>query len=135
MSLLLQLTISLVAAIAVTALILVLNLAEQPALLAALVLAGCCASPLLGVLHRGDRPTADSPVAGHGREQGEIKWFNASKGFGFIRRENGEEIFVHFRSIRGPHRGRKNLRDGQRVSFTVADSDKGPQAEEVETLP
>ncbi len=68
--------------------------------------------------------------AGGKREEGEVKWFNVSKGFGFISRENGEEIFVHFRSILGE--GRRSLRDGQRVSFVVADSDKGLQAEEVE---
>ncbi|MDX1734686.1 MAG: cold shock domain-containing protein [Halioglobus sp.] len=58
-----------------------------------------------------------------------MKWFNGNKGFGFIIRDNGEEIFVHFRSIQGG--GRRGLRDGQRVSFVVRDSDKGPQAEEV----
>ena len=68
------------------------------------------------------------------REEGEVKWFNVSKGFGFIIRENGEEIFVHFRSIRGADSERRGLRDGQRVSFEVATSDKGPQAEEVEAL-
>jgi cold shock protein len=63
------------------------------------------------------------------RDQGSVKWFNASKGFGFIVMDDGEEIFVHFRSIRGE--GRRGLRDGQRVSFIVAQSDKGPQAEDV----
>ena len=66
------------------------------------------------------------------RVEGDVKWFNAAKGFGFIRQDNGEEIFVHFRSIRGS--GRRGLRDGQRVSFVVAQSDKGPQAEDVEAL-
>ncbi len=66
------------------------------------------------------------------REEGEVKWFNVTKGFGFITRDNGEEIFVHFRSILGE--GRRSLRDGQRVSYVVSDSDKGPQAEEVEGL-
>ena len=66
------------------------------------------------------------------REEGEVKWFNVTKGFGFITRKNGEEIFVHFRSIRGE--GRRSLRDGQRVSYVVNDSDKGPQAEDVEGL-
>jgi CspA family cold shock protein len=66
------------------------------------------------------------------REQGEVKWFNVSKGFGFITKDNGEEIFVHFRSIRGE--GRRSLRDGQRVTFVEAQSDKGPQAEDVEPL-
>jgi CspA family cold shock protein len=63
------------------------------------------------------------------REIGTVKWFNVSKGFGFIVREDGEEIFVHFRSIRGE--GRRSLRDGQSVSFVVTQSDKGPQAEDV----
>jgi CspA family cold shock protein len=66
------------------------------------------------------------------REQGTVKWFNVSKGFGFIVKDDGEEIFVHFRSIRGE--GRQRLRDGQRVSFVVASSSKGPQAEDVEPL-
>ena len=63
------------------------------------------------------------------REFGKVKWFNASKGFGFIIKEDGDEIFVHFRSIRGE--GRRGLRDGQQVSFVVVDSQKGPQAEDV----
>jgi len=70
-----------------------------------------------------------TPAAGN-RETGQVKWFNVTKGFGFIVRDNGEEIFVHFRSIRG--HGRRGLKDGQRVSFVVTDSDKGPQAEDVE---
>jgi CspA family cold shock protein len=63
------------------------------------------------------------------REHGTVKWFNVTKGFGFIVKDDGEEIFVHFRSIRGE--GRRGLRDGQSVSFIVAQSDKGPQAEDV----
>ena len=63
------------------------------------------------------------------RERGTVKWFNVSKGFGFIVKDDGEEIFVHFRSIRGE--GRRSLRDGQAVSFSVTESDKGPQAEDV----
>ncbi|MEM8561763.1 MAG: cold shock domain-containing protein [Pseudomonadota bacterium] len=64
------------------------------------------------------------------REVGSVKWFNVSKGYGFITKDDGQEIFVHFRSIKGG--GRRGLRDGQRVSFIVAHSEKGPQAEEVE---
>ena len=73
-----------------------------------------------------------APSASGPREDGTVKWFNVSKGFGFITKENGEEIFVHFRSIRGE--GRRSLSDGQRVSFVEAQSDKGPQAEDVEPL-
>ena len=63
------------------------------------------------------------------RTKGTVKWFNSSKGFGFITIDSGEEIFVHFRSIEG--RGRRVLRDGQKVTLLVANSDKGPQAEDV----
>lgn len=76
-----------------------------------------------------DETAAQAPTADGPRETGTVKWFNVSKGFGFIIRENGEEIFVHFRSIRGE--GRRSLRDGQKVTFVVAQSDKGPQAEDV----
>ena len=63
------------------------------------------------------------------RETGKVKWFNVSKGFGFIVKDDGEEIFVHFRSIRGT--GRRSLKDNQRVSFVVTQGEKGPQAEDV----
>ena len=66
---------------------------------------------------------------GSGRESGTVKWFNAAKGFGFITRENGEDIFVHFRSIQG--KGHRSLGEGQTVIFEVAESDKGLQAVEV----
>jgi CspA family cold shock protein len=76
------------------------------------------------------KPASRAPGGEGPREEGQVKWFNVSKGFGFITKDDGEEIFVHFRSIRGE--GRRGLKDGQRVSFIVADSDKGPQAEDVE---
>ncbi|WP_151703887.1 cold-shock protein [Nitrincola alkalilacustris] len=63
------------------------------------------------------------------RETGTVKWFNVSKGFGFITRENGDDVFVHFRNIRG--RGHRSLNEGQRVRFFVRESDKGLQAEDV----
>lgn len=66
------------------------------------------------------------------RETGTVKWFNVSKGFGFITRENGEDIFVHYRNIRGE--GRRRLFDGQSVEFAVIDGDKGLQADDIEIL-
>ncbi|MDR0781605.1 MAG: cold-shock protein [Pseudomonadales bacterium] len=61
-----------------------------------------------------------------------MKWFNVSKGFGFITRDNGEDIFVHFRSIQGS--GHRVLHEGQRVEFAVSEGSKGLQAEDVTTL-
>lgn len=63
------------------------------------------------------------------RESGSVKWFNANKGFGFITRDSGDDVFVHFRSIRG--QGHRVLRDGQRVDFVVSEGDKGLQADDV----
>ncbi len=84
----------------------------------------CYLSSLFGT--SGSRP---SLVAGDGREVGTVKWFNAAKGFGFITRGNGEDIFVHFRSIQG--KGHRSLGEGQKVVFAVAEGDKGLQAVEV----
>ncbi|MDO6682566.1 MULTISPECIES: cold-shock protein [unclassified Oceanobacter] len=67
-----------------------------------------------------------------GRERGVVKWFNVKKGFGFITWDNGEDVFVHFRSIRG--QGHRSLAEGQRVKFTVVRGDKGPQAEDVSAV-
>ena len=63
------------------------------------------------------------------REQGIVKWFNDSKGFGFIQRNSGEDIFVHFRAIQGD--GYRSLQDGQKVEFIVVEGQKGLQDEEV----
>jgi CspA family cold shock protein len=66
------------------------------------------------------------------REEGTVKWFNVSKGFGFITRANGDDVFVHFRNIRG--RGHRSLNEGQRVRFNVHQSEKGLQAEDVSVV-
>lgn len=63
------------------------------------------------------------------RETGTVKWFNDAKGFGFISRATGGDVFVHFRSIQGS--GFKSLQEGQKVSFTVTQGQKGPQADKV----
>ncbi len=65
------------------------------------------------------------------KEQGTVKWFNASKGFGFIQRQSGEDVFVHFSSIVAE--GYKSLNDGQAVEFEVTKGPKGLQAH-IETL-
>lgn len=67
-----------------------------------------------------------------GRERGVVKWFNVKKGFGFITWDNGEDVFVHFRSIRG--QGHRSLSEGQRVKFQVVDGRKGQQAEDVSAI-
>ncbi|MGE8549499.1 MAG: cold-shock protein [Acinetobacter calcoaceticus] len=66
------------------------------------------------------------------REQGVVKWFNDTKGFGFIQRIGGDDVFVHFRAIAGD--GHRSLRDGQRVEFSVVQGQKGFQAENVQPL-
>ncbi|MDD5264974.1 MAG: cold-shock protein [Thermotogota bacterium] len=63
------------------------------------------------------------------RETGTVKWFNDAKGFGFISREQGEDVFVHFSSIRGA--GFKSLAEGQKVEFTLGQGQRGPQAVDV----
>jgi CspA family cold shock protein len=67
------------------------------------------------------------------RETGTVKWFNAGKGYGFVERDNGEgDVFVHYSAINGA--GFKTLDEGQRVEFDVVESDKGPQAQDVQAL-
>ena len=68
-------------------------------------------------------------VRGEMKETGTVKWFNAAKGFGFIQRENGEDVFVHFSAIQAS--GYRTLDEGARVLFVVKRGPKGLQAEEV----
>ena len=60
---------------------------------------------------------------------GIVKWFNDAKGYGFLQQENGPDVFVHFRAINGS--GRKTLKEGQSVTFTITEGQKGLQAENV----
>jgi len=134
MSIFLRLVLSAVLALAS---ILLLQLIQQNAinlpaidpLLFAVTFVACAiaafVSPSIGDIEFSGFSSAD-------REQGTVKWFNVSKGYGFVTRENGDDIFVHFRSIRG--KGRRVLREGQKIEFTLIDGDKGPQAEDVEPL-
>lgn len=89
---------------------------------------------LLPVMIRESADSGDAGFTGEAdesddREEGEVKWFNPNKGYGFITRNNGEEIFAHFRSIRG--RGHRTLRQGQQVKFKAVEGEKGLQAEDI----
>lgn len=66
------------------------------------------------------------------RIQGTVKWFNRTKGYGFIEHEGGDDVFVHFSAIRGE--GFRNLEEGDQVEFTIENSPKGPQAADVVRL-
>ncbi|WP_042463863.1 cold-shock protein CspD [Neobacillus dielmonensis] len=63
-------------------------------------------------------------------EHGKVKWFNNEKGFGFIEREGGEDVFVHFSAIQGD--GYKSLEEGQEVTFEIENGQRGPQAVNVQ---
>jgi CspA family cold shock protein len=66
------------------------------------------------------------------RESGSVKWFNEAKGYGFIKRKNGGDVFVHYSAIKGG--GFRSLREGERVEFEVEEGIKGPQARNVTTV-
>jgi CspA family cold shock protein len=112
------------------------QIAGQPATLASLLLA--LAAVLLNLAtpraqRKQTKPTrtsaGTSAPAAAGREAGTVKWFNTSKGFGFISRDSGDDVIVHFRAIRGE--GHLVLVEGQRVEFSIMMRDKGLQAEDV----
>lgn len=103
-----------------------------PQIIVALIVAGILLHATCN-LHR-LKPSAssnDSLIIDSDRETGTVKWFNVSKGFGFITRDSGDDIFVHYRAIRGE--GHRILSEGQRVDFIVAEKEKGLQAEDVAT--
>ncbi|WPN29013.1 cold-shock protein [Pseudomonas sp. P5_109] len=105
-------------------------IAGQPAVLFSLVAAVIAVALHLGVSFYKSSPAAASPSYDmSNRDTGTVKWFNTSKGFGFISRDSGDDIFVHFRAIRGE--GHRVLVEGQRVEFSVMNRDKGLQAEDV----
>lgn len=66
------------------------------------------------------------------RETGTVKWFNAQKGYGFIQRAEGKDVFVHYSAIKAD--GYRSLEEGQQVEFEVVVGDKGPQAQNVNVL-
>lgn len=100
--------------------------------LAALIFASTIASALAKSNTATVKTTKNQEInenSDNSRESGTVKWFNTSKGFGFITRDNGDDVFVHFRSIRG--QGHRTLFEGQRVEFSITEGDKGLQAEDV----
>ncbi len=130
-----KLSVSLVAAVIVPLVAWFLEGLSTPLSLFILAALGFGVSYISAVLASEDVP--DERASGteveadveDGRERGVVKWFNVKKGFGFITWDAGEDVFVHFRSIRG--QGHRSLAEGQRVKFTVVQGDKGPQAEDV----
>ncbi|MGI9276316.1 MAG: cold-shock protein [Endozoicomonas sp.] len=78
-------------------------------------------------------PVNTTDISDSDRETGTVKWFNVTKGFGFITRDKGDDVFVHYRAIRGE--GHRTLTEGQRVEFIVTEKDKGLQAEDVIAAP
>lgn len=97
---------------------------------AAVVLAAAFVSALLASWWNSTADTA--AVSNTGSDEGVVKWFNVSKGFGFITLDGGGDVFVHFRDIRG--KGHRSLTAGQRVAFEVKETDKGPQAHDVTVI-
>jgi len=75
---------------------------------------------LLGCIHMSDKVT------------GTVKWFNESKGFGFIEQSSGPDVFAHYSAIQGS--GFRTLNEGQQVEFKITQGQKGPQAEEITPL-
>ena len=89
-------------------------------------------SSLAGANKTPNKSQKNAPKASNlenSRETGTVKWFNTNKGFGFITRDSGDDVFGHFRSIRG--QGHRTLIEGQRVEFSVTEGEKGLQAEDV----
>ncbi len=98
----------------------------------ALAIAGVCLLTLVKLTNSLSSMSFKMPGTTSDREAGTVKWFNTNKGFGFISRDQGDDVFVHFRAIRGE--GHRALAEGQRVEFVVANRDKGLQAEDVVIL-
>ena len=109
---------------------LLLPIGDQPAVLLSLIPAVIAVGLHLAVsFYTSSAPSTSQNYDMTNRDTGTVKWFNTSNGFGFISRDSGDDIFVHFRAIRGE--GHRVLVEGQRVEFSVMNRDKGLQAEDV----
>ena len=109
---------------------LLLPIGDQPAVLLGLTPAVIAVLlPLTVSFYKSSPSSSSQSYDMTNRDTGTVKWFNTSKGFGFISRDSGDDIFVHFRAIRGE--GHRVLVEGQRVEFSVMNRDKGLQAEDV----
>jgi CspA family cold shock protein len=95
---------------------------------AILELAIICISIFAGTIAASPSVPAEPAVL----ENGTVKWFNVKKGYGFITRDQGDDVFVHFRNIEGE--GRRSITDGDRVSFVVINGTKGLQADQVNSI-
>ena len=100
--------------------------------LAALILMALVGSVTASISVSKPQATVSKKRKSGKRTQGSIKWFNGTKGFGFITGDDGTEVFVHFRSVEGL--GKRSIKPGQRVSYVTRTGDRGPQAEEVQPL-
>jgi CspA family cold shock protein len=100
--------------------------------LAALLLMALLGSYTASISIPKPKPSTSQKARGGKRLQGSVKWFNGTKGFGFITGDDGAEVFVHFRSVEGL--GKRSIKPGQRVSYVTRKGDRGPQAEEVKPL-
>lgn len=123
-----SLIISSIAALAVDKSGLLANLTAQT--LAYLMIAVSIVATMIATIRVS--PGAEGEVSRDGRESGTVKWFNGTKGYGFITRDSGDDVFVHYRSIRG--KGHRSLVEGQAVFFHVSDGDKGLQADDVSVV-
>ncbi|HSH49457.1 MAG TPA: cold-shock protein [Halomonas sp.] len=107
-----------------------LSLLEYSAVAAAVFLLMLVATLAAGAL--GAPSTGHIEIEDDGREVGEVKWFNVNKGYGFITRDSGEDVFVHFRAIRG--HGHRTLAEGQTVKYHVSRNERGLQADDVTVI-
>jgi CspA family cold shock protein len=107
-----------------------LSLLEYSVAAAAVFLLMLVATLVVGAL--GAPSTDRIEIEDDGREIGEVKWFNVNKGYGFITRDSGEDVFVHFRAIRG--HGHRTLAEGQKVKYHISRNDRGLQADDVTVI-